>query len=302
MLPQEFFHNRIKSPLQALYTPLLIKHSVRLWLKRDDQLHPEVSGNKFRKLKYNALQAAYEGHQAFCTFGGAYSNHLYATAALGHILGWPTIGIVRGEELNPFSSPTLRFCAQKGMKLHFVSRTAYRNKNALAKTYAQNAYLLPEGGSNALAIKGIHEMVDEVLSEIQPHYICTAIGSGGTLAGIVSNPTFRGKAIGFSSFKNTHFLEEEINNLINNGQVSGYEIINKYPLGGYGKTKPELLAFMRTFEQENGVFIEQVYTAKMLFGIYDLIAKGYFPEGSNIVAIHTGGLQGRILNEGYTVF
>lgn len=278
------------SPVQWVNDPFPEPVNIRLALKRDDLLHPLVSGNKWRKLKYNLLAARAQGYTTLLTFGGAYSNHLYATAAAGQVFGFKTIGVVRGEELagKPLN-PTLAFCQASGMDLHFVSRADYQRKQDagfLAELVEQTGpcYLVPEGGTNALAIQGTAEMLPELVTQLSytPAYVCCPVGTGGTVAGLAQSAPQETTVLGFLSLKLPAPLP-----------APGWTPVMDYHFGGYAKTTPELLQFIRLFEQKTGVLLEQVYTGKMLYGIYDLARQGYFPSGATVVAVHTGGLQGR---------
>ncbi len=278
------------SPLQLLANPFPESVSIRLYLKRDDLLHPLVSGNKWRKLKYNLLAAQKQGFDTLLTFGGAYSNHLYATAAAGQEFGFRTIGIVRGDELagRPLNQ-TLIFCQACGMRLHFVSRDAYRQKDTpdfLAQLTKQFGpyYILPEGGTNDLAIQGTAEIAPEVVAELgyKPDYVCCPVGTGGTVVGLAQSAPAATKVLGFMALKTPDI-----------DHSAGWVPISGYHFGGYAKITPELLNFIRAFERKTDVLIEQVYTGKMLYGIYDLARQGYFNERATVVTLHTGGLQGR---------
>ena len=292
--------NLSPTPLQLIQDSVIEKFGINLYIKRDDLIHPQVSGNKFRKLKYNLQKAQNQGFDTLITFGGAYSNHIYATAAAGKLLNIKTIGIIRGEELNEKSSPTLQFASECGMKLIFVSRTNYRNKPTLVEQYGQNAYYVPEGGTNLYALKGVAEMTQEIENQLvsSPNFIITPVGTGGTLAGIVSGVNSKSKVIGIVVLKNAYSLFEEIKTLLQengNQEYENFELLWHYHCGGYAKTTPELINFIKGFEKRNNIQIEQVYTGKMLMAVYDLIAKGYFEMGQTIVVVHTGGLQGRNL-------
>ena len=278
--PVQFLTNLPVEPFTAPDTP------TSLFLKRDDLLHPQVSGNKWRKLKYNLLAAREQGYATLLTFGGAYSNHLYATAAAGTAFGFRTIGVVRGDELaNAPRNSTLTFCELQGMQLNFVSRTDYRRKDDpdfLADLIRQvgPCYILPEGGTNDLAIRGTAEIMPELIAQLGyiPDYVCCPVGTGGTLAGLLASVPVETTVLGFAVLKGFDGLPN----------VNG-----NYHFGGYARATPELLRFIETFEHETGVLIEPIYTGKMLFGLYDLARQGYFRNGSTVVAVHTGGLQGR---------
>jgi 1-aminocyclopropane-1-carboxylate deaminase len=268
---------------------------VSLWIKREDLIHPWVSGNKWRKLKYNIQEAQNQGFKKVFTFGGAYSNHIFATGGAGKLFGINTVGIIRGDELTPDSSPTLRFAHDCDMELIFVSRTDYRNKQLLAKRFGEGCFVIPEGGSNTLALLGLNEMMTEVYSQLKPTHIACAVGTGGTLAGIVAASHPETEVMGFAAL-NGSFLKGEIQKLIPECQKD-FKIFDNYTFGGYAKTTPQLMDFIRDFESQNpDIQLEQVYTAKMFYGLFDLIQQGYFPNNSTVLAIHTGGLQGRNIN------
>ncbi len=287
-------------PLQEVKHPLAEQFGVQFMVLRTDLTHPEVSGNKWFKLKYNLEAAVKQGFDTVLTFGGAYSNHIYATAAAAKVYGLKAIGVIRGEEPKVWSD-TLKFAQEAGMQLHFVSRDDYRLKTAptflqgLAEQFGK-AYLIPEGGSNALAVKGTAKITSFI--DIPYTHICCAAGTGGTLAGIVASVQDQNiEVIACPALKNGGFLKDDIAQLLKeyNGTSlpESFTLQTDYHFGGYAKTTPELIAFIKTFEADFGIPLEQVYTGKMLFGILELIAQGYFKKGSTIVAVLTGGLQGR---------
>lgn len=287
------------TPLQRLVNAATEKAKVQLYIKRDDLIHPTVSGNKWRKLKYNLLDAQASGKGAVLTFGGAYSNHLYATAAAGNASGLKSIGIVRGLELEGKENDTLQFCREQGMQLHFVSREEYRQRHfeeyldEIAARF-RNPYLIPEGGTTGLALKGVAEMTLEIEEQLGaiPDFIATAAGTGGTAAGILSAGA---NVLAFPALKGGDFLKEDIYRLLNECAHPGIlTLLTDYHFGGYAKWNSELLAFMQGFRAEFDVQLEQVYTAKMFYGLFDLIQNGFFKAGTKIVAVHTGGLQGLI--------
>ena len=293
---EAFFSQNTSTPLEQLILPELQVSGVNLWLKRDDLVHDRVSGNKFRKLKYNALHACEIGKTRLLSFGGAFSNHIYAVAALGAELGFETIGLIRGEELEGDNS-TLAFARRCGMKLHFISREEYRNKNSpgfAEKLRAQfgEFYLIPEGGTNDKAIPGCAELSREINGQIDADFLCVACGTGGTIAGLISGADEKTRVLGFPVLKGAAFLNEEIDRLLPEESAPPWELMLEYHFGGYAKMDRPLVEFMRYFHQNTGVELDPVYTAKMLFGVTDMIKNGFFPEGSNVVAIHTGGLQG----------
>ena len=299
------------SPIQELQSALFREHDVRVFVKRDDLIHPSVQGNKWRKLKYNILKIKELGISEVMTFGGAFSNHIHATAAAGKLYGFNTIGIIRGECTTPLSS-TLVFAINCGMKLHFVSRVEFKDKNTLAAKMQENSvcciYLLPEGGTNELALNGCQEIVKEVNLQLpfKVDYFVTACGTGGTVSGIIKATDNSQKVLGISVLKGD-FLGEEVAKLINynNNQYDivqknqpfcektiNWEILTDYHFGGYAKYDLELLTFINNFKTEFDIQLDPVYTGKMFYALFDKIKKGYFPKGSCIVAVHTGGLQG----------
>jgi 1-aminocyclopropane-1-carboxylate deaminase len=264
-----------------------------LFIKREDLLHPYVSGNKFRKLKYNILEAQEKNHKTLLTFGGAFSNHVAAVAAAGKECGLKTIGIIRGEELEKKISenPTLSFAKDCGMQLHFISREAYRAKDEAEfihdlKMQFGDFYLLPEGGTNALAVKGCEEILYE--KENIFDYICVPVGTGGTMAGLVKASNEKQKVLGFSALKGT-FQSSEITKYTSK---TNFDITDAYCFGGYGKIDLDLIRFINEFKRKTKIPLDPVYTGKMMYGIFDLLKKGHFKENSRIFAIHTGGLQG----------
>jgi 1-aminocyclopropane-1-carboxylate deaminase len=261
-----------------------------------DQIHPLASGNKFFKLKYNLEQAKKDGKKTLLTFGGAYSNHIYATAAAALQEELNAIGVIRGEETQPLN-PTLKAAREKGMKLHYISRSSYRQKESpdfidqLHKLFG-DFYLIPEGGTNALAIKGTSEILTP---EDRTHtHICTSIGTGGTYTGVAKSLLPHQKLLGFSALKGS-FIHEEITQLLKKSQIEPQgmiQILDNYHFGGYGKHTDKLLEFIRWFYQTFQILLEPLYTGKMFYGVFDLIEKKYFPKGSKILLLHTGGIQG----------
>ncbi len=293
----EFSELFLKDP-KVETTKLKLDFEVSLFVKREDSIHPFISGNKFRKLKYNLLEAKEKGFQRLLTFGGAYSNHISAVAALGHEFGFETIGIIRGEELAKnmestlLSNPTLKFARDKGMKLEFVTREYYREKDKdyfidrLRQDHG-DFFLIPEGGTNDLAIKGCEEILAE--EDRQFDFICVAVGTGGTIAGLINSSASHQSILGFPALMGD-FLKGEINKYTI--RKEGWSLINDYHFGGYGKVNEDLINFINKFNHEQHIPSDPVYTGKMFYGIFDLIKKGYFFKGAKILAVHTGGLQG----------
>ena len=267
--------------------------SVKVFIRREDLIHPFVSGNKFRKLKYNLLQAKKENQHTLLTFGGAYSNHIAATAFAGKENGFQTVGVIRGEELESKinENPTLQFAQDCGMKFEFVSRDTYRLKdtaNFIEKLREKHGsfYLVPEGGTNEFAVNGCEEILNKADEDYD--FICCAVGTGGTISGLI-NGSFEGqKVLGFPALKGD-FLQKDIRNFAKNNNFS---LLNEYHFGGYGKVTSELIEFINSFYKKNKIPLDPIYTGKMVFGVIDLIQKNYFPKNAKILLIHTGGLQG----------
>ena len=287
------FENQIDTSNQIVNLKDFQIENYSLCIKREDEIHPFVSGNKFRKLKYNISEALSTNQNQILTFGGAFSNHIAAVAFVGKSCGIKTIGIIRGEELkNTFEkNPTLSFAKENGMELHFVSREAYRTKEEVTfleklKERLGNFYLIPEGGSNTLAVKGCEEILTK--EDFNFDYICVSVGTGGTIAGIIKASNLNQKVIGFSALKGT-FQESEIKKFTSK---SNYLLTDDYSFGGYAKLDSELVRFVNEFKKNTNILLDPVYTGKMMFGIVDLINKGFFRKNSRILAIHTGGLQG----------
>ena len=280
-------------PNQHIDLPLLREKGIQLYLKREDTIHPFISGNKYRKLKYNLLEAKKQGKDTLLTFGGAFSNHIAATAYAGHEQGLQTIGVIRGEELVDKwqSNPTLKLAHEHGMEFHFVSRSDYRLKNEPSflhnlKERFGEVYLLPEGGTNALAVKGCSEILTE--EDATFDYICSAAGTGGTAAGLIHASLPHQTVLAFPALKG-NFLLDEIRTFV---QHERWQLVTDYHFGGYAKVDQQLIAFINLFKHETGIPLDPIYTGKMLFGIFDLVKRDVFAPGTQILAIHTGGLQG----------
>jgi 1-aminocyclopropane-1-carboxylate deaminase/D-cysteine desulfhydrase-like pyridoxal-dependent ACC family enzyme len=285
------------SPIQEIRDKLLNEKDVHLFVKRDDLLHAEISGNKIRKLKYNLLQAKSEGRHTLLTFGGAYSNHIYAVAAAGEIYGFKTIGVIRGEPY-PNLNPTLTFAKTKGMHLHYISRTDYKKKytsettDELKNRFGE-FYMIPEGGTNSLALKGCTEIIDEI--DIPYDFITSCCGTGGTLGGIIAGLNGSSHAIGFPVLKGGDFLRKEIHDHIkdfNDKVYLNWHLALEYHFGGYAKYSSELVEFINEFNTKHKIPLDPVYTGKMMYGLFNMIQQDVFKKGSRIIAIHTGGLQG----------
>jgi len=280
----------IYSPVEEIIKPLFIKKGIQVFVKRDDMIHPFISGNKWRKLKYLLRDSAYLNKDHLVTFGGAYSNHLLATACAGAKFGFKTTGFVRGEEVK---NETLTLCRLFGMQLIFTDRESYRHKNRLFELHFQNnskAYFIDEGGAGSLAIMGCSELINE-LPEVYDDIFCAA-GTGTTASGIIKGIMERSlptKTHVVPVLKSAEFLRSEIESF--SGSYS-FEFHTGYHFGGYAKTDDELLNFIKDFCGTSGMLIEPVYTGKMFYSLFDLISKDHFKPGSKILAIHTGGLSG----------
>ncbi|MEM1392805.1 MAG: pyridoxal-phosphate dependent enzyme [Cyanobacteria bacterium P01_H01_bin.150] len=289
-----------RSPLQLIQDELLTKQGIRLFVKRDDLIHPQISGNKWRKLKYNLQAAKEQEYKRLITFGGAYSNHIAATAAAGKIFGFDTIGVIRGELVKPLN-PTLSLAQQQGMKFVFVGRKEYREGKAEIAARLQDelgkCYVIPEGGSNTLAVKGCTEIIAEVREQLDgdlPDYFCVSSGTGGTAAGLIVGLAGMSFVKVFPGLKGD-FIRDEINSLIWESVEKNYEnwqLVADYHFGGYTKWNQELIDFINLFYENFKFKIDPIYTGKLFFGVWNEIKKGNFKDGSIIVVIHTGGLQG----------
>ncbi|MGB5554428.1 MAG: pyridoxal-phosphate dependent enzyme [Flavobacteriaceae bacterium] len=281
---------------QKINIPLLKEKQVSLTIKREDLIHPNISGNKFRKLHYNLKAAKQSGYETILTFGGAYSNHIAATAYAAKVQGLNTIGVIRGDEL--FSqwrqNPTLSLAHKHGMLFKFVSREAYRKKDLpeFKKTLEAEfgaGYWLPEGGTNDLAVKGCEEILQPGDAEFD--VICCAVGTGGTLAGISNSAEEAQRIFGFPALIG-NFLKEDIRKF---APRRNWQLQRDYHFGGYAKVTAELIEFVNDFYEMTQIPLDAVYTGKMIYGILDMIKNDGFAPNTNILAIHTGGLQG---NEG----
>jgi 1-aminocyclopropane-1-carboxylate deaminase len=302
------------SPIQLLDDTLFESNKLKIFVKRDDLIHPQIHGNKWRKLKYNLAAFKESGKSQILTFGGAFSNHIHATAAAGQLFNIKTIGVIRGERVAPLS-PTLVFAEKCGMTLHFVSRETYRHKEILLKELQDlygDFYHLPEGGTNNEAIHGCMEIVEEVHFQLgyKPDYFCVACGTGGTLSGLILACEPMEKIVGMCVLKNDNMFGE-ITKILQTYVISDKELTNdrfnlikkneiplnwslniEYHFGGYAKWSPNLITFINDFKIKYGISLDPIYNGKMFYGVFDLIKKGYFKENSTIVLVHTGGIQG----------
>lgn len=297
-IDNSFFKQDFVSQNQEVFLSVLKEKNIELYIKREDEIHPFVSGNKFRKLKYNLEEAKNQQKDTLLTFGGAFSNHIVATAVAGKLSGFKTIGVIRGDELGVdlkktlSKNTTLEEASKNGMQFKFVSRSDYRNKSEksfieeLRKEFG-GFYLVPEGGTNELAVKGCKEILTN--EDEKFNYICSAIGTGGTIAGLIESAKDHQKLIGFPALKGD-FLQNDIQQLVNRND--NWNLEKEYHFGGYGKYNIELIRFINEFKAATNIPLDPIYTGKMLFGIIEKVKKNEFPENSKILAIHTGGLQG----------
>jgi 1-aminocyclopropane-1-carboxylate deaminase/D-cysteine desulfhydrase-like pyridoxal-dependent ACC family enzyme len=288
--------NENASILQKIVLPA-DNNNYTIYLKRDDLIHPTISGNKWRKLKYNLAEAYQLGLDTLLTFGGAYSNHIHALSSASKIFGFNSIGVIRGEPHLPLN-PTLSYANNNGMKLHYVDRSKYREKaekffiDELHQLFG-DFYLVPEGGTNNLAVKGCAEIIEQI--KIDFDYIATACGTGGTISGLICGLEGKRNVIGIPVLKGAEFLNEDIACLTRayaDRNYTNWSLNLNYHFGGYAKITKELILFMNEFENTNDIKLDPIYTAKLLFGINSMILNGEFPRGSTIIVIHTGGLQG----------
>lgn len=292
----------ILSKLQQLYHPLFIKHDVQVQVKRDDLIHPIISGNKWRKLKYNLAHVKqHKNMNGVLSFGGSYSNHIHALAFACYQQGLPCIGVIRGEEgyANNF---TLTWARHWGMKLHFVDRKTYRHRHdvdyitQLQQTYS-DYFIIPEGGSNQLAIPGVSEVITELNQQTEFDTLITPVGSGGTLAGLISGDcntnAKQHKLLGITVLKGADYLKGEVQNLLKkSAKHHHWELLTDFHRGGYAKFSPLDATRILEFNHSTGVNFEPVYSGKMVLALLDLLEQGYFAKGERIVLLHTGGMQG----------
>ena len=283
---------------QIVQHKLLDEKGLTLVVKREDEIHPFISGNKYRKLKYNLEEANKKGQKTLLSFGGAYSNHISALSFAGQLHGFESIGIIRGDELGHDlgltldQNPTLRFAHENGMRFKFISRENYRKKDSpefleILKSEFGDFYLIPEGGTNELAVKGCEEILTE--DDEQYDFICVAVGTGGTISGLINTAAEHQMVLGFPSLKGA-FLEAIIKGKTK--ESVNWKLIHEYHFGGYAKINENLISFINDFYQQTTIPLDPIYTGKMMFGIMDLVQKDFFNRNSSILMVHTGGLQG----------
>lgn len=281
----------VPSPIIQLHHNDFQKKKIEVYVKREDLIHGEIMGNKWRKLKYNLEEAKKLKKKRLVTFGGAYSNHIAATAAAAELFDFESKGIIRGEELNVKSNRTLFTAASKGMALEFVSRERFRELKEDYSSLQPEEYLLPEGGTNRLALKGVAEVINEI--DIPFDILVTPVGTGGTLAGLLQGLRGQSEVWGFSALKG-EFMHEEIRRLceVNNLTHNNYKLFTNYHFGGYGKINQDLKGFMHTFKREFDFLLDPIYTGKMFFGVWENIKNNQIAPETRLLVLHTGGLQG----------
>ena len=284
----------LPSPIQEIHHSLFSKKQLKVFVKRDDLIHTEISGNKWRKLKYNIEEAKRKNKLGILTFGGAYSNHIVATAVACQLAGIACVGVIRGDEFKTLN-PSLQQAQNAGMKLHFVSRAEYALKTestfikSLKETFG-DYFIVPEGGANELGVKGCQELMEEADQPFD--YLLCAAGTGTTAAGIYGGMT-KGRLVVFPALKGTEKLEHDIKQLAGDVDKKAQLILQTaYHFGGYAKIDSELVEFVEQFYKDFSIPLDLVYTAKMAFGFWDLLQKDFFEKGSQVLLIHTGGLQG----------
>lgn len=286
------------SILQSLTAPLFDKCQVKVFIKRDDNLHPVISGNKWRKLKFNLRSAKCKSTKHIITFGGGFSNHIHAVAFACYQQKVKSIGIIRGEECNQHNY-TLSWARYWGMKLIFVDRKTYKLRNdphylsQLQKQYPKY-FIIPEGGSNALALPGVAEVINELNQQVKFDTLITPVGSGGTLAGLILGDKGEHNLLGISVLKQAEYINQHITDLLPNEakQYQNWRVMHQYHCGGYAKFSQQDAIKIREFADMTQINFEPVYSGKMILALLDLVESGYFPAGHRIVLLHTGGLQG----------
>ena len=281
----------LKTPIQKIETDFILEHEIQVSMKRDDLIHPFVSGNKWRKLKYNVEHARDKNQKHLITAGGAYSNHLLATATAGAILKLETTGIVRGQELNKNSNHILKLCDQMGMSLHFVERNEYKEAENLAHQIDENALFIPQGGANLNGAKGCMEILDESCEGFNKIFVCSGTGTTalGIGASLIENQELHViDCVGFDSE-----VEKKLRGALSGKQ---WKFHQAYTFGGFGRFTDDLINFSGTFTSQTGILLDPIYTAKMMYAIYDLARNGALNRKDNILCIHTGGMTGILSN------
>ncbi|MEZ5327124.1 MAG: pyridoxal-phosphate dependent enzyme [Verrucomicrobiales bacterium] len=281
------------APVEKIAHPVFMSRGLELFVQREDKLgNGLLSGNKFRKLKYNLLAAAEQQEDVLLSFGGAYSNHLFALAAAGFHFGFKTIGIIRGEERLPLN-PVLAFAKNAGMELHYMDRETYRNKTdpvveKMLRERFGDFYLIPEGGTNALGVRGTAETLSR--TDLDFDVVCCPVGTGGTLAGITAVLKSHQRALGISVLKGCFSLHRDVRDRLDALGVDAacdWEINHEYHCGGYGKRPARLLEGMSAFEAHHPIRLDYVYTGKLILAVCDMAKRGSFAEGTKILLVYT---------------
>jgi 1-aminocyclopropane-1-carboxylate deaminase len=286
------------SPLQTLHHPLFIQHKVQVKIKRDDLIHPQISGNKWRKLKFTLQQVKKNNFAGIVSFGGAYSNHIHALAYAGKHYNIPTSAIIRGEE-SYANNATLSQAQDWGMKLTFVDRKTYKKRDepeylSLLQNQYPNHLIVPEGGSNKLALQGVAEVITELNQQTEFDYLLCPVGSGGTIAGLITGATAKQHILGIAVLKNAEYLCETIRQLLPEDckHKKQWQLLTDFHRGGYAKFNKPDIERITSFIKQSNIPFEPIYSGKMLLALFDLLAQNKFPANSRIVLLHTGGLQG----------
>lgn len=271
--------------------------NISVEMLRLDLIHPLVPGNKLFKLYYFIVEALQSPHKKILTFGGAYSNHLAATAAVCKENNLQCTGIVNGTK-PPKLSHTLLFCQQMGMQLEFISREAYKKRNEPAdmesNDFAETGLIvIPEGGFSRKGVDGA-SLISNYYKHLDYTHICCATGSGATLAGLIRASRHGQQIMGFSVVKNRDDFDLKMKAFNDPLKLQNYALVQDYNFGGFAKKTPALIDYMNQFYNDHCIPLDFVYTAKMMFGVNDLLEKNYFPEHAKILCIHTGGLQGNL--------
>jgi len=298
------------SPLQIIPDHPGNNQGISLFIKRDDLLHPEIQGSKGRKLAalLSDIKQSYPG--GLVTFGGAFSNHLHAVAVAGRIFGIPTFGVLRGEHVD-LQNPTLRFCQENGMTLRPLAKAQYdackAQEGAPLRNEFPQCYFLPEGGNTPQALEACAAIPKEISTQLsQEHpelssqmlYLCTPAGTGCTAAGIVAGLAIPKSQVMVFPVSSHRFDSASVMGLLAKTNLgdpklkSRFSIIHDYTFGGFAKLHPPVIEFVHEFLEQTNILLDPIYTSKMLFGVFNMLAKGDFAPNSTVVALHTGGLQG----------
>jgi 1-aminocyclopropane-1-carboxylate deaminase len=294
--------SKLLSITEKIELPLFKQHNIHVQIKRDDLIHDEISGNKWRKLKYNLLNFKQKKYAGVVTFGGSFSNHIHAFAYACKQQNIPCVGVIRGEPqyANNF---TLTWARHWGMHCHFVDRLTYRRRsednylNELMQKFP-NHLIIPEGGTNVDAIKGVAEIISELKNQSSFDTLITPVGSGGTLAGLITGDSQQNKTphkiLGIAVLKQAEYLLTDVKQLLPDFAKghNNWQLLTKFHRGGYGKINNKDIERLKQINQQTGIVFEPVYSGKMMLALCELIEQGYFHANERIVLVHTGGLQG----------